>query len=100
MNWKLFLDDLRDPPFSGFVIARSTSEAKQLVVEKGPPSSMSLDHDLGGDDTAMVFLKWLSENYFDSPPGFQVHSANPVGADNIVSFMNSWWAAACFFHKG
>ena len=38
----------------------------------------------------MVFLKWLSDNYFEYPPKWAVHSANPVGRDNINSYMNSW----------
>ncbi|NBT59251.1 hypothetical protein EBT16_10755 [bacterium] len=54
---------------------------------------MSLDHDLGGDDTTMVFLKRLVDEIWDGqskPPKYQVHSANPIGTQNIISYMESW----------
>lgn len=54
---------------------------------------MSLDHDLGGDDTTMVFLKRLVNEVWDgksNPPNYQVHSANPIGTQNIISYMESW----------
>jgi len=103
--WCLFLDDLREPrdaypdprsvlgEGSRWVVARSTQEAKGLVLALGMPSIMSLDHDLGGDDRSMDFLGWLAREYWDgksSIPGYLVHSANPVGAKNICSFMDSW----------
>ena len=51
---------------------------------------MDLDHDLGGEDTAMVFLHWLANEYYDAEIEYRVHSQNPNGAQNIVSFMESW----------
>ena len=88
-NYKLYLDDLRDCP-SGYVLARSSAEAIDILKEKGMPSLISFDHDLGNDeDTAMVFLKWLSANY-DEVPAYFVHSANPIGALNIISYVESW----------
>jgi len=54
---------------------------------------MSLDHDLGGDDTTMVFLKRLVNEVWDgktNPPDYAIHSANPIGSKNIQSFMESW----------
>ena len=75
------------------VIARST-EAAIWVVRNRPtlPSFVSFDHDLGGDDTAMKFLRYLERyGYCDQPPfDYQIHSQNPVGRDNIRSFMESW----------
>jgi len=104
--WILFLDDERKvgdvffedmrPLPKKFVLCRSTAEAQQAIRERGLPSFMSLDHDLGGDDTTMVFLRWLvdyAEETFPNGfkvPTFYVHSANPVGAANITSFMKSW----------
>ena len=96
---RLFIDDLREPPtpsveddFATFFVARSTNQAIEIINEFGWPEFMSLDHDLGGDDTAMVFLKRLvNEIWTDQPiPKYFVHSANPVGSDNIHSFMQSW----------
>jgi len=97
-SWKLWLDDqindletpVRWAP-EGFIGAGSTEEAKKLVVKNGPPGFMDLDHDLGGDDTAMIFLNWLFSSYgCEYPPDYNVHSENPIGRDNIVSFMKSW----------
>lgn len=95
---KLWLDDqLDDPetperhPPEGFLGARSSEEAKALVRKHGMPEFLDLDHDLGGDDTARVFLSWLSERYPNGPiPSYRVHSRNVVGAPAIESFMTSW----------
>lgn len=51
---------------------------------------MYLDHDLGGSDTAMDYLKILAYKFPDSPPRYSIHSQNPVGAENIKAFMESW----------
>lgn len=97
MGWFLWLDDqLADPNAidrhtpRGFIGAASTAEAIALVISLGVPDYMSLDHDLSQEDRSMDFLKWLSSNYTDSPPKYDVHSANPIGRDNIISFMESW----------
>lgn len=91
MTYKLYLDDLRDPPDDSWVVARSSDEAFIILNVKGLPDFMSLDHDLGGDDTTMVFLKNLAIIYSEGPvPDYQVHSANPVGRDNIIGFIESW----------
>jgi hypothetical protein len=89
---RLFIDDIRDPE-GDWIVVRSSSEAVKWVEENGMPESMSLDHDLGGEDTVMVFLKKLyefAEKKGVGPPPYKVHSANPVGSKNIVSFMESW----------
>jgi hypothetical protein len=117
--WKLYLDDLRDPSYTygealvpgeqvarhlesprqvGFapalwVVARSTEEAKKLVLDRGMPEVMSLDHDLGDQDRAMDFLTWLANEYWDGTqpiPMVIVHSANPIEAENLRSFADSW----------
>lgn len=75
------------------MVARSTNEACWLVKVNGMPSKMSLDHDLGGDDTTMVFLSWLAYEHWNGTealPEYVVHSANPIGTQNISSFMESW----------
>lgn len=47
-----------------------------------------LDHDLGGDDTAMNVVDWMNENVFHGVDlgitMIYVHSMNPVGAANVV----------------
>ncbi len=96
MTYKLWLDDQINDPSTpsrhvpeGWVGADSSEAAIKLVQMNGPPSEIDLDHDLGYGDTALVFLKWL-ERMTELPPTYKVHSRNPVGRDNIVSFMESW----------
>jgi hypothetical protein len=41
----------------------------------------------------MLFLRRLVNELWDgkeTPPQYRVHSANPVGSENIKSFMESW----------
>lgn len=91
MSYVLYIDDERTPPESAMVLARTLLEAKEIVKKLGLPSLMSLDHDLGGDDTVMHFLHWLAENYYEEgPPEYSIHSANPVGRQNMDSFLKSW----------
>lgn len=105
--WNLFLDDERYPFWvydkpsdpGGYTILRSTEAAQMAVRAFGMPRFMSLDHDLGllpsgEDDTAIKFLRWLSEEVWDGKaetiPSYKIHSANPIGQENIRSFMESW----------
>lgn len=93
-RWTLFLDDERSPPITEDVVtvARSSQEAVALVEDLGPPSHVFLDHDLGDDDTSLKFLRWLSQSYPEAIQGmtWTVHSENPVGSENIRSFLDSW----------
>lgn len=91
MKWKLFLDDVRNPPNPLYTVARSSSEALALCAERGLPEWMSLDHDLGGDDTTMVFLKGFIKLFPKGPvPPYYVHSANSIGKENIISYLESF----------
>lgn len=103
---KLYLDDLRTPTASDFIIVRSSNEAISYVQENGCPEFISFDHDLGGDDTAMNFVKWLVNNDLDNdgktiPSNFtfQVHSANPVGAQNILAYLTSYLSQKMYDSK-
>lgn len=90
--WALFLDDERDPVDGGeWVVCRSTDEAVTETRVRGcPPSVMSLDHDLGDDDTAMLYLRWVTVTYDNWDFTYRVHSQNPVGRDNIVSLLECY----------
>ena len=89
--YKLWLDDER-PANKDWVVCRSSQEAIEYVKTHGCPVYMSLDHDLGINDTTMVFLKALMDMWdgLTPPPEYKVHSANPVGKLNIISYMESW----------
>ena len=88
---KLFVDDLRDPPDQTWVVARSSEIALKMCSSVWP-RELALDHDLGGEDTVMIFLKGLYELWDGKRPipSWNVHSGNPVGKKNIESYMRSW----------
>lgn len=110
MTYKLFLDDVRnvdrlygsvawDPPHTGdWVSCRSMAEAVAVIEDRGCPTFISFDHDLGdGVPTGMDLARWLVEHDLDHgsmPQGFQydVHSWNPVGAANIRALMEGYLA--------
>lgn len=85
---KMFIDDLRKAP-NDYIVCRSSKEAISFVKENGCPEFISFDHDLGGEDTSMIFVDWLINAALDGsvsiPDGFDywIHSANPIGAKNI-----------------
>jgi hypothetical protein len=99
---KLYLDDIRTPKDSSFIVVRSYDEAISYVEENGMPDYISFDHDLGVDDEGVLlksgfdFAKWLSEadmdNLIDIPQSFEfnVHSANPEGVKNIEGLLNHY----------
>ena len=99
--WSLFLDDERYPsdkdPLKDWMIARTVEQAQFLIRDWGMPYRMSLDHDLGnGIPTGYDFIKWLVEQDMDDVIDidtiiyFYVHSQNPVGAENIRSYFNTY----------
>ena len=97
MTYKLYIDDIRNPEDKDFVIARTVQEAKEKVFELGMPSYISFDHDLGeeSEGDAIDFVKWLIECDMDNhiiPEGFTfyVHSANPIGSENIECLLNNY----------
>lgn len=104
MSWKLWLDDQLDTvrpmpnklPWWKFWIeynwigATSSIEAMEFVTKFGPPSYISFDFDLGGYDTAEVFIKWLAEHYYEANIEYDIHSKNVAGQKIIKSLMDSW----------
>ncbi|MFM0670476.1 cyclic-phosphate processing receiver domain-containing protein [Paraburkholderia sediminicola] len=99
MSYRLFIDDLRNPASPGWVVARDSDTTIKLLEARGCPAEISFDHDLGGDDTAMRVVRRLVELDLDAggtyiPSGFQfsVHSANPVGRENIQALLGRYLA--------
>lgn len=102
--WKLWLDDdagkpgmeaFRNPPDNSWMVAHSSTEAIGLIDSHGPPSYISFDHDLGqfedgSEDTAIIVIRYLTDNHYDANVEYDVHSRNPNGRANIISKMNSW----------
>lgn len=95
MKYALFLDDERIPKTNRrFIIARSYQEAVAIVEEKGLPSYVSFDHDLGAGPSGYDFAKYLVTYFQDHAEvnmfEWNIHSANPVGAHNINSYLNNF----------
>lgn len=99
LSWSLWIDDqVQDPDVParhsppGWVGCSGVDSARMMVMLLGLPERVSLDHDLGeGKPSGMDFLKWWFQEFPDSPPqDWNIHSANPVGADNMRSYLRSW----------
>ena len=102
-EYYLFLDDERYPTditdvdLSLFRIARNFDDAVWYIRTFGMPGWISFDHDLGApaNRTGMDFAKWLVDYMIDNDiPAdllrFDVHSQNPIGAENIRSYLNQY----------
>lgn len=105
MRYKLYLDDLRFPDHHpDWRVARNYHDAVWYVETYGLPYHISFDHDLGneydlayapyeftGYDFAKWLCNWMMDNV-DNLDGFSynVHSANPVGAENIRRYMENF----------
>ena len=99
-DWSMFIDDERAPGkgvSDSVVIVRSSEEAIEFCIAvKSLPKNIMFDHDLGGDDTSMRFIRWMTDQLLEDPPLFKlredfeysVHSQNPIGAKNIKGLMD------------
>ncbi len=89
---KLWVDDLRKPPDQTWVWCRSSAEAIDILhrVGSGVVTQMSLDHDLGGDDTTRPIVLWLCESLAYWPAIITVHSANPVGREWLEAMISRY----------
>ncbi len=75
----VYLDDERPVPPNW--VGVSTSEACIDLLKTQNVYALSLDHDLGGDDTGYRVVCWLEEHAVNGGhvPHLTIHSANPVG---------------------
>lgn len=93
-NKKLFLDDVRNPKKEGWTIVRNYEEFINHISLNGLPEELSFDHDLGEEQkTGYDCAKWLCDYCWGNGlpiPDYNVHSANPVGRDNIISILQSF----------
>ncbi len=113
---KLYLDDIRTPKTEGWNIVRSYPEFVEWIKKNGIPNEVSFDHDLADEHyslqtktdyltwkeyyetqdreyTGYDAAKWMCEYCWDNGlpiPEYNVHSANPVGRENILAILNSF----------
>ena len=83
---KIWVDDIRTPP-DGWLWFKTSAETIDFLYRAYfggsaglPVEVMSLDHDLGGDDTTRPIVLWMCEKEI-WPVEVRVHSANPVGVE-------------------
>ena len=97
---RMWLDDERPMP-AGFDLHVRTAKEAIEAIKSGRVSEISLDHDLGGEEngTGYEVAKFIEEAAFQgalAPMRLVVHSANPVGANNIrrcIDNANRFWGA-------
>lgn len=100
MKTLLWLDDIRDPKVSDWLMmyapdfvyegkvlwVKNYNEFIDWILDNGLPDKISFDHDLGEVKSGFDCAKWLVDYCIDNQkqiPNFVVHSANPVGSENI-----------------
>ena len=80
----LWLDDVHAPPSSDWQWAKTSRECISAILAR-TFAVVSLDHDLGGQDTGAAVLAWLERTHHDPvepdvrPREVRLHTANPVG---------------------
>lgn len=112
MTYHLFIDDERDPNdvtwaenlteqymynVYDWIIARNWYEVEDIILTYGMPNLISFDHDLGenektGYEISQRICEMIMDGKEELPKDFSflVHSKNPVGAENIRSYMNNF----------
>ncbi|ASN73223.1 hypothetical protein SEA_WARPY_187 [Streptomyces phage Warpy] len=92
-EYKIWVDDERPKPDDSWTPMKNSTVAilllKALKRRGLVPRAISLDHDLGGDDTARAVVLWMCENEF-WPIEVYVHTANPVGRDWLVGMVDRY----------
>lgn len=92
---RIWLDDVRTPPEGDWIWIK-TAEAAIRLVMTNEVKFIAFDHDLGGDgcgatETAYPVAKLIEARAARGiePPGWSIHSANPVGAARIRAALES-----------
>lgn len=102
---RIYLDDIRTPP-DGWTIVRTYAECIEAL-QTGNVDYLSLDHDLaeehyavstGYTDHQPVFreptgydvCKWMVENDVWPKKAITLHSANPVGRQNMRQLLERY----------
>ena len=89
---KLWVDDERPAPEGWFWAKTSSAAMIMLGVTNGGDdkvSEVSLDHDLGGEDTTRQVVLWMAlSNIW--PEKIYIHTANPVGRDWLVGMIERY----------
>jgi hypothetical protein len=86
---RVWLDDIRPAP-KGWNYVATVADA-QTLLQTGDVTHLSLDHDLGEDTPeAYALCLWMAENDVWPTEWIGIHSANPVGRDNMRAVINRY----------
>lgn len=80
---KLWIDDIRTPPDDSWTWAKNYSAAVDYL-GYGIADVVSFDHDLGEDSKSGYHVVCWMESHDTWPATALIHTANPVGRDNIA----------------
>jgi hypothetical protein len=94
----VYLDDLRPCP-PGFVLARNVDECLALL-ESGNVRYLSLDHDLGENEPTGYDLTKIMVERGLWPLRIYMHTANPVGRDNMYQLLTRYKPEGISVHYG
>jgi hypothetical protein len=96
---KVYLDDEREAP-PGWQLVKTVNDAIELL-KRGNVTEISLDHDLGGDEsgTGYDIILWIEKVVVEKnliPPKIHIHTANisartkmELGARKILELSNN-----------
>jgi hypothetical protein len=86
----LWVDDIRDAPDSNWIVARTYQDAMTYAPFQSI-NVLSLDHDLGtaSEHDAIKIVLYMCE-FNDWPNEVRLHTANPVGRDNMQALINRY----------
>lgn len=87
-DMKLWVDDLRPPPSGDWWWAKTSKRAVAFLYYPWI-TEMSLDHDLGGDDTTRSVVLHMCE-HGAWPDKIAVHTANPVGREWLEGMIDRY----------
>lgn len=101
---RIYLDDERQCPIN-MTVARNAHEFEELVLNNHDSiTEISFDHDLGqaSNKTGYDCAKWLVDQTINGVIDLSslkvifIHSANPVGAENIIGYFRGAYNAGVF----
>lgn len=101
----LYLDDERKPKTKKpWFVVRSYQAFCDMILVNGCPGLISFDHDLGEEKTGLdcmkFFINYCMDNDIDPESvDINVHSANPVGAENIKKLWAGFVAVSQMFQE-
>jgi len=88
---KVWLDDEREAP-EGWIWEKDPWDVIDMLAS-GKVTDISLDHDLGVENTGYTVLAWLESmvvrDIIKKMPKIEIHTANPIGRERMEEAVKS-----------